>query len=211
MPLKVVGAGVGRTGTASLKLALEQLLAGRCHHMFEIIENPAQASGWTDAIEGREVDWQELLDGYVAQVDWPGASFWREISDANPDALVLLSTRDADSWYRSASSTIFNVFDAPPPPGLDEWFPAVYRMFGERFSDDLKNPTAMMDAFERHNAQVRAGVPASRLLEWTASEGWEPICERLGVAVPDEPFPATNSTSETRAMLGMPPLEPAAG
>lgn len=214
MPLKVVGAGVGRTGTASLKLALEQLLGGRCHHMLEIINDPAQVPGWTEAIDGRDVDWQELLRDYVALVDWPGASFWREISSANPDALVLLSTRDPDAWYRSASNTIFHVFENRPP-GLEQWFTAVHRMFGERFSDDLRNATAMMDAFEHHNAQVRAGVPAGRLLEWTASDGWEPICERLGVAVPNEAFPATNSTNETRAILGMPPLpqtgEPAVG
>ena len=90
MPLKVVGAGVGRTGTASLKLALERLLGGRCHHMLEVVMDTGQVAGWTDAIEGRDVDWQKLLSGFVAQVDWPGAAFWREISDANPDALVLL-------------------------------------------------------------------------------------------------------------------------
>jgi Sulfotransferase domain len=206
MPLKVVGAGVGRTGTHSLKVALEQLLGGRCHHMVEIIGDPAQVSGWTDAIDGRDVDWPELLSGYVALVDWPGASFWREISAANPDALVLLSTRDPDAWYRSASNTIFQPI-ASPPPGLEQWFgPTMHKLFEERFSDDLENPTAMMDAFEHHNAQVRAGVPAERLLEWTASDGWEPICERLGLAVPNEPFPATNSTRETREMLGMPAL-----
>ncbi len=206
MPLEVVGAGVGRTGTHSLKLALEQLLGGRCHHMVEIIGDPAQASGWTDAIEGRDVDWQELLSGYAALVDWPGASFWRELSAANPDALVLLSTRDPEAWYRSASNTIFQPIDSPPP-GLAQWFgTTVPNLLGERFSDDLRNPTAMIDAFERHNAEVRAGVPASRLLEWTTSDGWEPICERLGVAVPDEAFPATNSTNETRAILGMTPV-----
>jgi hypothetical protein len=209
MPLRVVGAGVGRTGTASLKLALEQLLDGRCHHMFEMVGDAAQTPGWTDAINGADVDWQQLLSGYVAQVDWPGASFWPELSAANPDALVLLSTRDADAWYRSASNTIFNVFDNPPP-GREQWFEALRKMFRERFSDDLGNPTVMMDAFERHNAQVRAGVPARRLLEWTPSDGWEPICERLGVAVPDEAFPRTNRTNETRAMLGLQSL-PEAG
>jgi hypothetical protein len=206
MALKVVGAGVGRTGTHSLKQALEQLLGGRCHHMVEIIADPTQASGWTDAVDGRDVDWQELLSGYVALVDWPGASFWQELSAANPDALVLLSTRDPDAWYRSASNTIFQPL-ASFPPGLETWFgTTVPKMWEERFSADLGNPTAMMDAFERHNARVRAGVPASRLLEWTTSDGWDPICERLGVAVPNEPFPATNSTTETRALLGMPPL-----
>src|SRR6185312_12139311 len=101
MPLKVVGAGVGRTGTASLKQALERLLGGRCHHMFEMSGNPDEARVWTEAIDGRAVDWQKLLGAYTAQVDWPGASFWPEISAAHPDALVLLSTRDAEAWYRS--------------------------------------------------------------------------------------------------------------
>ncbi len=114
MAVEVVGAGVGRTGTHSLKLALEQLLGGRCHHMVEIIADPPQAAAWTDAIEGRDVDWQQVLDGYVAVVDWPGASFWKEISDANPEALVLLSTRDPESWYRSASNTIFNPIEDSP-------------------------------------------------------------------------------------------------
>ena len=205
MSLQVVGAGVGRTGTASLKLGLEQLLGGRCHHMLEIIGDPGQAPGWEAAIEGEDVDWDELLGGYVAQVDWPGASFWRELAAANPDALVVLSTRDPEAWYRSASNTIFNVFEGAPP-GLDEWFGAVRRMLAERFCDDLDNPAAMIAAFERHNDEVRDGVPADRLLEWTATEGWEPLCDRLGVPVPEEPFPVTNRTNDTRALIGLPPL-----
>jgi hypothetical protein len=205
MPLRVVGAGVGRTGTASLKVALEQLLDGRCHHMLEVINDPSQVPGWTDAIEGRPVDWQQLLDGYVALVDWPGAAFWQELTDANPDALVLLSVRDPEAWYRSASNTIFNVFEHAPP-GMEGWFASVHELFSDRFCGDLGDAEAMMDAFVRHNEQVRAGIPADRLLEWTPTEGWEPICARLGVPVPAEPFPRTNTTNETRALLGLPPI-----
>jgi hypothetical protein len=97
MSLRVVGAGVGRTATMSLKLALERLLGGRCHHMIEILTHPEEIPAWMDAIEGRQIDWATLTDGYVAQVDWPGASFWPELLQANPDALVLLScgTRQA--------------------------------------------------------------------------------------------------------------------
>ena len=205
MELVVVGAGVGRTGTHSLKVALEQLLDAPCHHMLEILGDPNQIPTWTDAIEGRPVDWSAMLADYRAIVDWPGGSFWRELSAANPDALVLLSVRDPEDWYRSASNTIFQPIASPP--GLDEWFgTAMPKLLAERFCADRENPTSMMDAFERHNAEVRAGVPEERLLEWTVSDGWEPICERLGVAVPDEPFPVTNRTSETRALLGMPAL-----
>ena len=206
MSLKVVGAGVGRTGTASLKIALEQLLGGRCHHMVEIIGDPTQVTGWTDAIEGRDVAWQELLRDYVALVDWPGASFWREISAANPDALVLLSTRDPEAWYRSASNTIFQPVD-PAPPGLEQWFgTTVHKLFQQRFSDDRENPAAMMEAFERHNAEVRTGVPADRLLEWSRHRRLGADLRAARRAGPREPFPATNTTNETRAILGMEPL-----
>lgn len=206
MTIKVVGAGVGRTGTHSLKLALQQLLGGRCHHMMEMFADEEQKAGWTRAIDGESVDWADLLSDFTAIVDWPGGSFWRELSDAFPDALVLLSVRPADAWYKSASNTIFAGM-GPLAGGGDPWMQAVLRMLGARFSDQLDDADAMMAAFDAHNAAVRAGVPADRLLEWTPSDGWGPICERLGLPVPVDPFPVTNTTDDFRAMLGMPPLE----
>jgi hypothetical protein len=147
-------------------------------------------------------------------VDWPGASFWRELSAANPDALVLLSVRDPEGWYRSASNSIFLIFEAVPPE-LRSWFESMLRLLGERFSDRLDHPTAMMDAFERHNAAVRKEIPSQRLLEWTPTDGWEPICERLSLDVPNEPFPKTNEltigerTLECRRSHRSSPLRPA--
>jgi hypothetical protein len=205
MELVVVGAGVGRTGTQSLKVALEQLLDAPCHHMAEILGDPAQIPAWIDAIEGRPVDWSVMLARYRAIVDWPGGAFWRELSTANPDALVLLSVRDPEAWYRSASNTIFLAFDNLPAE-LQPWMSEVRKLLHDRFSDRFDDPTAMMDAFVRHNESVRAEVPAGRLLEWTPGEGWEPICERLGLPVPTEPFPVTNTTNEFREMIGMTPL-----
>ena len=206
MSLRVVGAGVGRTGTHSLKLALEQLLGGPCHHMVEVLGNPeGQVPGWTDAIEGRPVDWNKLLEGYKAIVDWPGGSFWRELLAANPDALVLLSVRDPEAWYRSASNTIFHAFDHLPPEARP-WMDEVRKMLHDRFSDDFANEDAMIDAFNRHNEAVRREAPTAQLLEWTPSDGWAPICDRLGIAVPSEPFPVTNTTDEFRTMLGLPPV-----
>jgi hypothetical protein len=205
MELVVVGAGVGRTGTHSLKVALEQLLDAPCHHMVEILADPTQIPGWIDAIEGRPVDWCAMLSRYRAIVDWPGGSFWRELSAANPDALVLLSVRDPEGWYRSASNTIFLTFDNMPAE-LAPWMDTVRKLLHDRFSARFDDPTAMMDAFERHNDAVRAGVPADRLLEWTPGDGWEPICERLGLPVPAEPFPVTNTTDAFREMVGIPPL-----
>ncbi len=205
MELRVVGAGVGRTGTHSLKLALEQLLDAPCHHMIEILGDPDQIPAWIDAVNGREVDWSRMLARYGAIVDWPGASFWRELSRAYPDALVLLSVRDPEEWYRSASNTIFLTFDNMPPE-VAPWMDAVRQLMRERFCDRFDDPEAMMDAYVRHNDDVRSEVPASRLLEWDLGDGWGPICERLGLPVPGETFPVTNSTDEFREMVGIPPL-----
>jgi Sulfotransferase domain len=204
--LKVVGAGVGRTGTHSLKIALEQLLGGTCHHMVEVFAHPDEVPVWTDAIDGKAIDWGALMQGYTAQVDWPGGSFWPELSAANPDALVLLSTRDADQWFTSCSNTIFGGMRQMVDGG-DEWMAAMLRLFKERFSDQIEDRDAMVAAYEKHNDAVRAAIPKERLLEWTPSDGWDPICERLAVPVPSEPFPVTNTTKEFREMLGMPPLE----
>jgi hypothetical protein len=173
--------------------------------MIEILGDPTQMPGWTDAIEGRPVDWSKLLENYRSIVDWPGGSFWRELLAANPDALVLLSVRDADEWYRSASRTIFLTFEHMPPE-VQPWLTSVREMLHERFSDRFDDPAAMIDAFERHNDEVRKEAPGSQLLEWRPTDGWEPICERLGLPVPAEPFPVTNTTDEFRTMMGMPPL-----
>lgn len=206
MHLAVVGAGVGRTGTHSLKVALEQLLGGTCHHMIEMFGDEGQMQAWTDAIEGRSVDWTEVLAKYSAIVDWPGGSFWPELTAAFPDALVLLSVRDPEAWYRSASHTIFLTFDSMPSE-ITPWMNTFRGLLQTRFCDRLDDPTAMMDAFVRHNDAVRAAIPPSRLLEWTPSDGWDPICERLGLPAPTETFPVTNSTEDFRAMAGLPPLD----
>jgi hypothetical protein len=205
MGLAVVGAGVGRTGTHSLKLALEQLLDAPCHHMLEILGDPTQVPAWIDAIEGRPVDWSTMLARYRAVVDWPGGAFWPELSAANPNALVLLSVREPEAWYRSAANTIFLTFDNMPPD-VAPWMDAVRKLLHDRFSDRFDDPTAMIDAYLRHNDTVRAEVPPDRLLEWTPVDGWTPICERLRLPVPAEPFPVTNTTNEFREMIGVPPL-----
>ncbi|HST47717.1 sulfotransferase family protein [Jatrophihabitans sp.] len=193
MTLRVVGPGLGRTGTYSLKLALERLLGGRCHHMAEVLANrERQLALWAPVLRGDAVDWEEVFAGYVAQVDFPGAAFWPELSAAFPEALVVLSTRPADAWYRSAASTIFQLDDGHgSSPFRDVW--------RERFGDRLDDPAAMIAAYERHNAAVRSAIPPDRLLEWTVGDGWRPLCDRLRVPVPDEAFPWTNTTEEFRA------------
>jgi hypothetical protein len=198
--LRVVCAGLGRTGTFSLKLALERLLGGRCHHMSEVLADPERhVPLWASVLRGEEVDWEEVFAGYVAQVDFPGAAFWPEISGAFPDALVVLSTRPAEAWYRSAAATIFQLDEDPV-------FSDVWRErfgFGDRYDDRFADPDAMIALYERHNDAVRSSVPPARFLEWTLTDGWAAICDRLELPVPNEPFPWINTTVEFRAHNGL--------
>ncbi len=197
MALRVVGAGLPRTGTFSLKTALETLLGGPCYHMLELVQNLEHVPTWHDAVRGRMPDWATFLSDYSATVDWPASLFWREISGAFPDAIVLLSVRDAESWWESVSRTVFNV-QVPISP---EWRAMVDDLEAQRFTARTGDRAAAIAAFEQHNAAVRKAVPAGRLVEWRAGEGWEPLCSALGVAVPDEPFPHTNTRAEFIARL----------
>jgi hypothetical protein len=202
MPLKVVGAGLGRTGTHSLKLALERLVGEPCYHMIEVFAKPDHVGMWHQAALGNMPDWEELFAGYGAAVDWPAAAFWREQSEAYPDALILLSTRDSAGWWRSCDDTIFEVFrsaDAKMPP---EWTAMIKELF-RRFAGDTLDEASAIAAYDRHNADVRATAPPDRLLEWHPGDGWAPLCTALGVDVPDESFPHVNSTAEFRAMAGL--------
>jgi hypothetical protein len=202
--LRVIGAGVGRTGTLSLKLALERLLGGPCHHMLEIFGHPEQIAGWHAAARGEATDWPGLLAGYRAAVDWPAAEFWPELMEAFPDAIVLLSLRDADAWWESAEATIWKAMRGPLPPEpahLVRWRAMVEDLMQLRFGAWPDDRDATIAAFHRHNDRVRAGVPATRLVEWRAGDGWEPICAALGLAVPDETFPHRNSRTEFSARL----------
>lgn len=203
MTLQVVGAGLGRTGTHSLKVALERLLDGPCYHMIEVFGHPEHVDTWRRAAEGEAVDWSTFPEGYVASVDWPGGSFWREMAGANPDAIILLSTRaSSEAWWKSANDTIFQVVGAGPVE-LPGWREMIDAMFANRFTADINDEASAIEAYERHNDDVRATADPARLVEWTPGDGWEPICTALGLPVPDEPFPHVNTTDDFRAMVGL--------
>jgi Sulfotransferase domain len=209
MTLQVVGAGLGRTGTHSLKIALEQLLGGPCYHMIEVFGRPDDVAVWQSAFDGNPPDWNEFLSGYRAAVDWPAGGFWREISAANPDAVVLLSSRDADAWWTSANNTIFQITARDVPAeavAVRAQMNMAMDMLTKTFTPKWRDETEAKRAFEQHNADVRASVPADRLIDYRPGDGWQPICDKLGLPVPSEPFPHVNTTDEFRAMVGMDPL-----
>jgi hypothetical protein len=197
MTLRVVGAGLPRTATRSLKEALELLLGGRCYHMAEVFMHPEDIPAWRAAIRGEETAWRSFPPDSAAVVDWPASAFWRELADANPDAVIVLSTRaSAAEWWESADATILPVLRKESYPEYEDWLAMarelMAREIGERWDD-----RAVAEAFyERHNATVRRDAPAERLLEWRAADGWEPLCGALQLPVPDEPFPHTNTRAE---------------
>ena len=203
MTLRIVGAGLGRTGTHSLKVALEQLLGEPCYHMVEVFGHPEHVPMWHAAMLDQPVDWPTVFEGYGATVDWPGGGVWQSIWAAYPDAKVLLSTRrSAEEWWGSAHRTIFEAMGNPQPPGMEEWHEMTSVMV-RRLTPDFPDEAATKAAYEHHNAEVRATVPADKLIDWQPQDGWGPLCEGLGIAEPSEPFPVTNTTADFRAMVGL--------
>jgi hypothetical protein len=202
--LKLIGAGLGRTGTTSLKLALEQLLGAPCYHMLDVRNRPRDPDVWADAYAGRLPDWEDVFDGYAATVDWPAAPFWREMSAAFPEAPILLSVRDVDAWWKSASSTIFvalATYFAPDAPD-DGWTRMGVGMMNA-FTPEWRDEESAKAAYLAYNDHVRASAPAGRLVEWQPEDGWGPMCGALGLPLPDSPFPHANTTADTRAELGL--------
>lgn len=195
MELQVVGAGFGRTGTASMKAALEQLGVGPAHHMMEVFGR-GDAAGWAAAIRGEGFDPDALLDGYRSTLDFPSCLLWRELAARHPSAKVLLTVRSSESWWRSFSATIGPEIHRAEPhddPGFQALVEAIdIEVFGGR-ADDRDTAVA---AYEAHNDAVRAEVPADRLLVYEVGSGWEPLCGFLGLEVPAEAFPHTNTTEQ---------------
>lgn len=198
MALSVIGAGFGRTGTASLKLALEQLGYGPCYHMFEVFKNPAAPGFWEAAADGASMDWEQVFAGYSSTVDWPSTTFYETLANAYPDAKVILTERDPESWWRSTQATIFN-WDAPGASPPEHFLRMVQKVVGALFDQRIHDHDHVLDVFRRHNARVREVIPANRLLVYEVADGWGPLCEFLGVPMPDTPMPKLNTTEEFQA------------
>jgi hypothetical protein len=199
--VSVIGAGFGRTGTLSTKQALEQLGVGRCYHMSEVFGRPDDVAVWHAAARREPVDWHAFLAEFGATIDWPSCAFYREQMDAFPDAKVLLTVRDAGRWYDSVTNTILEHIAGPRPddPNMGPWWDMVQAVITQGTFDGDVGRDHMIEVYERHNAEVQATVPAERLLVFEAAQGWGPLCEFLGVPVPDEPFPNVNTTEEFQA------------
>ena len=219
--LKVIGAGLGRTGTSSLQSALVELGFGPCYHMFEVFTNPGHADFWRAAWRRGPADWDGVLGGYEATVDWPSCAFYEELMQRNPDAKVILSVRDPERWYESTRQTIYKIGNiATGSPFSRLGFALLSRlMFGRfktgqgpmteeivwqgTFDGRFEDKDHAVGVFNRHNEKVQRRVPKERLLVYEVKQGWGPLCEFLGVEEPDKPFPHLNDASDMRRLILM--------
>jgi hypothetical protein len=212
--VEVIGAGFGRTGTWSLKVALEMLGFDPCYHMTEVFAHPGHADFWVSAWRGEQADWEGILGDYEATVDWPACTFYEELMDRNPGAKVLLSVRDPDSWYESLRNTIYELSVVIPRHPIYRIGYKLVSFFifrgssnadlaGEiiwqgTFHGHFEDKAYAIEVYNQHNDEVKRRVPPERLLVYEVKDGWEPLCEFLGVREPEEPFPRANDAAEMR-------------
>lgn len=200
--MKVIGAGFGRTGTLSLKAALETLGLGPCYHMVEVFEHPEHTAVWQAAGEGQPVDWKSLFSGYQSAVDWPACAFYADLMEVYPEAKVILTVRDPERWHASVMNTI----GPSNNQETDDQVTLAQRKMGRTviwdgtFDGRVNDKDHAISVFNRHIEEVKRRVPAERLLVFEASQGWEPLCHFLGVPVPvDTPYPRLNDTASFQA------------
>lgn len=216
MSVKVIGAGFGRTGTLSLKYALETLGLGKCYHMAELFMNTEQVVHWENAANGKPTAWEELLSGYQSIVDFPGCIYYQDLMKTYPDAKVVLTVRDPERWFESASQTIF-----PAGPNPIQLITMLLKLpFSKRtrnllriikanekgifqnvFQGRKKDKAFAIERFQQHIAEVKKAVPAERLLVYEVSQGWEPLCGFLGLPIPSTPFPKVNRREDFPKMF----------
>ena len=208
MALDIIGAGFSRTGTLSLKNALEQLGFNKCYHMMEVMNHPDHNGLWRAAGRGEAVDWEALFAGYKASVDWPSCNFWREQMQAFPAAKVILSLRDADSWYESIMNTIWKVSDmirkADAPESRERTNMVFELIWDGQFQRRLDDTAYVISVFEKHNQTVIDSVPKEKLLVYRPGDGWEPLCGFLECPIPSTPYPKMNSTEDFQKFFTQP-------
>ncbi len=203
--MKVIGAGFGRTGTLSLKQALEELGFGPCYHMQEVMRRPSHVRLWLDYAETGNAPWGESFDRFGSGVDYPVANVWAELAEHYPDAKVILTVRDPERWWESTNSTVYGFRTAFAPwfrvavPHIGRFVEMVETyvwagLFGGRFADR----DHAIAVFNEHSDLVRSTCPPERLLEFEVAQGWEPLCAFLDVPVPDKPFPHVNDAATTK-------------
>lgn len=207
-PLAVIGAGFGRTGTLSLKRALDELGFGPTYHMEEVVKRPAHVAAWLRYGRTGEADWDALFDGWGSAVDFPVSCAWDELAAHYPDAKVVLTVRDPEAWWTSTASTIHRFREVFPAwllrtvPVARNWLEMTERLvWSGLFDGRFEDRDHAIAVFERHVDDVRETCPPERLLVFDVADGWVPLCRFLGVPVPTQPFPRLNDAARMRRRI----------
>jgi len=221
--MKLIGVGFGRTGTMSIKTALEDEGQGPCFHMIDLIRNPDIVDPWHDAAVKGEKDWDKMFAGYNATIDWPGCTFWKELIEVYPEAPVLLNIRDFDPWYKSLHNTVYALRLASekgeltpdpnrPPPSPKLWEVIGTLLYKVDFQGNFEDESWMREMYANRIEEIKDTVPSERLTVWKLEDnpGWGPIADALGIETPNAPFPHLHDTDNFREEFGLPPLEKAA-
>lgn len=199
--MRAIGAGFGRTGTDSLRNALNILGVGPCHHMYEVMASETQIDRWFRKTDGEDVSWDQLFEGFSATVDWPSARYWPELAETYPEAKIILTYREPESWWNSYEKTILPAMlkrrdgDCPSL----SWRVVGLDTFGGR--PDHKDH--VLSIYRANINRARTTVAPDRYLELELGEGWERLCAFLGCAIPDVPYPSGNTTAEFRATVDL--------
>lgn len=197
MALKIIGAGFGRTGTLSLKHALERLGFGPCHHMSEVIGNTAQTGLWSDVAAGKP-DYDAIFDDYQSAVDFPTSAYWQDILAAYPGAKVVLCQRDPADWYESFSQTILPLIldKSNWPEAATPWFKMIEKVVIGKALRGKTDKDGILKAYRDNETAVRALAETGRALVFQPGDGWQPLCTFLGAEVPAEAYPKSNERKE---------------
>jgi len=205
--MKVIGAGLPRTGTLSQKVALEMLGFGPCYHMVNVLTDLPLAERWAEALD-EPADWDTIFGEHESTVDWPGSFFTRELAEAYPEAKVVLSIRDPEAWEKSMLDTIWDVLYGHSlmahiskareqiDPDWRAYMDLMRRMWAAQgvFSGAELQPGQLAEAISRYQEQVQRNIPEDQLLVWNVQDGWEPLCRFLEVDVPQAQFPRLNDS-----------------
>ncbi len=218
--MKVIGAGLPRTATLSQHAAMEILGFKPVYHMATLFER-GQGGDWREVLDGQRTA-AELLSSYDATVDWPGSYYTKDLAEAFPEAKIVLSERDPEVWAQSMVKTIWGLFYADSlmrhlsdarmciDPGWRSYLEMMNEMWHNAgLFDDGANttPEHLAQAFVRRNEELKAALPAERVLVWAAKDGWEPLCAFLEVPVPDQPFPQINDSGHFAEWMIAPALQ----
>ena len=217
MSIKIIGAGFPRTGTTTLKRSLETLGCTRVYHMKELLVNPVQLHFWETLAETGTTNWEGLYDGFDATVDFPGYPWYKEHMKQYPDAKVILTVRDFESWYKSVNSTVFRAGPQTPIEKIKmmgkllsssrarkvvkciKFFKRIF--FAGELQGQFEDKSFAEKVWNDHIKEVKSIVPEGKLLVYDVRDGWPPLCKFLGVDEPSEPLPHLNKKENFKEML----------